>query len=242
MNISTLIPQLFYDLIGRLVPGATLLGLAFLLFGGPVKGLQYFSTWSGSPTEANVPTGLVLFGNLLVSYVLATLLGGIWFITSSKCLARRGEIHLTEAFKHRPLPNQFSNRSSPEALYNEEVKKVSEIDFNHRITLMYDYVQLRCPKASARIVKLRAEQHMSGVLAVGFFALGVLYFIATFVKNFEWSLWIVEPVLIIAALTSARLAFFLERRGLTALYNYWFLVWYGIVKGEGPQEPVGIKE
>src|SRR5205085_11202557 len=147
MNVNTLIPQLFYDLIGRLIPGAFLVGLAVILFLGPVTGLQYLTTWSGDPTVVNVSTSFVLLGNLLVSYILASLLGGIWFLISPMFWGRKGKDFLSQGFKERPLPEALLRRPSLEALSKLDV---STMEFPGAIAFMYDYVQLRCPKAGSR--------------------------------------------------------------------------------------------
>jgi hypothetical protein len=228
MNLSSLIPQLFYDLIGRLIPGMTLVGLASLLHWESVRGQIDPRYWSPAAQETHIPTGIGVLGYILASYIVATLLGGVWFLISPLLWKKRGEDQLRKAFKINPLPETLP-RDSPEALSNVSVE---DIDFPDRVAFMYDYIQLKCPKAGSRIVKLRAEQHMSGVLMVGFLMLALINLASPLRKGAFWPLLIIETALACATLAAGWLALFLEGRSATALYNYWFLVWSGISKGE----------
>jgi hypothetical protein len=239
MNVHTIIPQLFYDLIGRLIPGAFLVGLFVILFYGPVTGLQYLTTWTGDPPGIKVSTSFVLLGNLLIAYILASLLGGLWFFISPIFWGKKGKDFLAQEFIDRPLPEALLRRPSLEALSKLHVNTMK---FPGAIAFMYDYIQLRCPKAGSRIVKLRAEQHMSGVLMVGFCILALLYLVPMLRQRSTWSAFIVEPILLVAASTAGYLAWHLEKRSSTALYNYWFLVWSGIAKEESSLNWVKLKE
>lgn len=101
---------------------------------------------------------------------------------------------------------------------------------------MYDYIQLRCPNAGARIAKLRAEQHMSGVLLIGFIILASLYLFFPSLRQPEWSLWAVEITLLVSALIAGSLAWHLEKRSGTALFYSWFLVSSGIAEEDRKQD------
>src|ERR1051325_502898 len=105
MDALTLIPQLFYDLIGRITPGATLLISSFMLLQGPNEAIRHLTTWSSQTTESggpiykDLPTGLILLGNLLVSYVLGSLLASVWFRLSAKVLDQKNRERIQEAFE-----------------------------------------------------------------------------------------------------------------------------------------------
>ena len=234
MNLSSLIPQLFYDLIGRLIPGMTLVGLASFLYWESLRWPLDPKSWSSIPHDTPIPTGVGVLGYVLASYIVATLLGGVWFFISSLFWKKKGEEQVRKAFETNPLPKALP-RNSPEALSKVSV---GSIDFPDRIAFMYDYVQLKCPKAGSRIVKLRAEQHMSGVLMVGFFLLALMNLASRVRTEAVWALLATEAALVCATLAAGWLALFLEGRAATALYNYWFLVWSGISKGEGAGNPV----
>jgi hypothetical protein len=231
MDIGTLIPQLFYDVIGRIIPGATLLGTSLILFEGPFKALRHLATWSDDTSNGNISIALIVMGNLLASHILASLLGGIWFrVFRIKCYrelkgfgkylnawAKKGEDRIEHRFKQafddkHPPPGDIGKMSSP----------------TDRIAFMYDYVLLRCPKAGARIAKLRAEQHMSGVLMIGFLVLALICYWFPYIKESvkETGLipWVVVELLLIAAvISSGALAWHLEKRCGAALFNLWLL-------------------
>ena len=227
MDIGTLIPQLFYDVIGRIIPGATLLASTLMLFEGPLKALQHLATWSENPAEANISTALIIMGNLLASHILASLLGGVWFrIIRIRCdrdlkgagkylnaWAERGECIIRDRF------NLAFDKEHPEPLDISKMKTPSE-----KIAYMYDYVLLHCPKAGARIAKLRAEQHMSGVLMIGFIVLALFCYWFPYMKQSGVGFWVVTELLLISAIISAgSLAWHLEKRCGAALFNLWLL-------------------
>lgn len=233
MNLSVLIPQLFYDLIGRLIPGATLIGCAFLLFDGPKDGPEHLTGWSTNSI-------FVILGNLLASHIVGSLLGGIWFriyrinllsAPETEChhrpwlkllhgWAKNGEIRIDDAF----------NKTFEGEMPVLGDLKMAAMNSSGRIALIYDYTQLRCPKAGARIAKLRAEQHMSGVLLIGFLLLAVMLDVNPSLLNPYWHWWAAEFALLFSALTAGWLAWHLEKRSGTALYFSWFLVWSGIAE------------
>lgn len=226
MDIGSLIPQLFYDVIGRIIPGATLLASTLILFEGPEKALRHLATWS-NPPDANISIALVLIGNMLAAHILATLLGGIWFrVFRIKCdrklmglgkhlnaWGKRGEDNVEQRF------NQILDDDYPETDNIRKMKSATD-----RIAYMYDYVLLHCPKAGARIAKLRAEQHMSGVLMIGFVVLILFCYWFPYIKQSGLLFWIkVEFLLIAAVVSAASLAWHLEKRCNTALFNLWLL-------------------
>lgn len=231
MNISILIPQLFYDLIARMLPGATLIACAFILFEGPTDGARQLTAWSDNSI-------FVIIGNILASHIVGTLLGGLWFriyrlnllkdpddmCNHGKLVkwlhgwAKNGENRIDEAF----------SKTFGKELPVLGVIKLSKITPTGRVALIYDYIQLRCPRGGARIAKLRAEQHMSGVLMIGYLLLAGIYVFFPSLRYINWSLGIVVMILLFSALTAGWLAWHLEKRAGTASYFIWYLVWSGI--------------
>jgi hypothetical protein len=240
MNVSIIIPQLFYDLIGRIVPGAALIACAFILSNHPASGLHSLTSWSDSLV-------VILLGNLLAAHIIGSLLGGIWFRVyrlnlwwregDNPCRhsswlrwlhgwAKIGEIRLDEAFV----------KTFEEEMPEIGLLKLETMKHTGRVALIYDYLQLRCPKAGARIAKLRAEQHMSGVLMIGSLLLAAIYFFFPYLINPYWSVAGVQIALLFSALTAAWLAWHLEKRASTALFFCWYLVWSGNAEESGGQD------
>jgi hypothetical protein len=239
MNVSILIPQLFYDLIARMTPGAVLIACAFVIFEGPTDGPHRLTTWSDN-------SALVLMGDVLAAHILGTLLGGIWFRVYRLNLlkdpkgackhsiwvkwlhgwAKNGESRIDEAFD-----KTFGNNWPALGAI-----KMRDMNPTGRVALIYDYIQLRCPRAGARIAKLRAEQHMCGVLMIGCLLLAGIYGIFPSVRYPDWHPSRVETVLLFSALTAGWLAWHLEKRSGTASYFSWYLVWSGIAEEDGVSE------
>ena len=225
MDALTLIPQLFYDLIGRITPGATLLISSFMLLQGPNEAIRHLTTWSSQTTESggpiykDLPTGLILLGNLLVSYVLGSLLASVWFRLSAKVLDQKNRERIQEAFECM----------SKTKLEQIDFNKIGNVD---KVALVYDYIQLLYPKAGARLAKLRAEQLMGGSLSIGAILLSLLYGFYYHDKHCEWAWGGTELVLILVALAGFALARYLDERCSNAMINYWFLGSCGILEGQ----------
>jgi hypothetical protein len=76
MDIGKLVPQLYFDLIGRVCPGILLLSLAFVSFNDAdavSRILQQFAF------QENSPTSLILLGIILASYLLGILIGAFGY-------------------------------------------------------------------------------------------------------------------------------------------------------------------
>ncbi len=222
MNLGVLIPQLFYDLIGRIAPGAAVMGCALILLEGRERAMLDLTRWSISEAQATPPTTLILVGNLLVSYVTGSLLGGFWFLIAPTVLGSKFRKTIEVAFR--------------------EIQKVVAADdvstaINHpsSVAFMYDYIQLRCPQAGARIAKLRAEQHMTGVLIVGLPIICVAFAWLSTRGYRDVMFWVVEAQLVFAIAGAVLLARHLEERSAYALVSYYSLAAAGLTEMEDTQ-------
>jgi hypothetical protein len=72
MNFNIFIPQIFYDLIGRLIPGFIILVLACILL-IPLGTLEKYIL------QEHFPATFFFFIVLLFSYFIGAVLGGLWF-------------------------------------------------------------------------------------------------------------------------------------------------------------------
>jgi GrpB-like predicted nucleotidyltransferase (UPF0157 family) len=168
-----LIPQVFYDLIGRVVPGATVLAASSLLFEEPERLVEVGG--SAFDRAAFWPFFSILTA-LLVSYVTGLLLGAIWFFFAGREWEKK--------------PPSLSIHERP--------------DLGHlgiRQSFMYDAVHLYNSAAGARLAKLRAEQHLCGVLVVGFSLLSAVRILSFVIGRGPATFWwpLVSFALVIAA-------------------------------------------
>lgn len=188
-SLREVVPQLFYDIIGRLVPGMVVI-LSFVIV----------YVW---PTYTCNSIGPLLSGQILsfgfwtflflamVSYVVSILLFGLW--------------NVIETFL----------RNSPTAVNNgeDDPKQPSR-------SFMYDAIRLKSPDAGARLVKLRAEIHLSQVLLAGWIILAVvnLYLI---IRDMSAERAFLEGVLILSILGAYSFMRYIESRFITNLENHW---------------------
>ena len=146
-QIAGLIPQVFYDLIGRIAPGAFLLTLAFLR--------AHWDDWRVSVAplfaEPKIPYSLLLIVGVLLSYMSGVLLGGIGYFIAD-------ELKL--------LGCCFENWR------RHKTKPCEEPDIREP-SVSYDAIQYYDPAAGARLVKLSAERNMCRVLIAGFILLEI---------------------------------------------------------------------
>src|SRR2546425_6337745 len=155
------IPQVFYDLIGRVAPGAFLLLTGTALLVNPRVSVQVIKS------ADHIPTTILILLGLLMSYVLGTILGAVAGTIGTILGAVAGAIKNGE----------WSSIERVGSIKVEVVPLSSEVETltPGRISYMYDALQLYNPSAGARLAKLRAEQHMCRVLIAGGIVLGAAY-------------------------------------------------------------------
>jgi len=73
-GIGSWVPQLFYDIIARLVPGAVIIGTLALAVAGPEKSQNFVQAWLNKPSSS-YPSLVVIVG---VGFVLSYALGIIF--------------------------------------------------------------------------------------------------------------------------------------------------------------------
>lgn len=233
MNFRLVIPQLFYDLIGRIIPGSALIGIALAIYFGPAVAANIIMSWSmtsNANTANDFPSVFVLLGNSVAGYIVGSLLGGVWFFIHSWYRHAIGNRKLEEGLRNlikSDEKNILASVQSKQACHQNMIRFIlresdddgKKTTATPKIALMYDYIHLTCPNAAARMAKLRAEQHMSGVLFVGFI---VMTFIAL-LSPVKFNLFVVESVLIVTAIICVSLARYLDVRSLHALLFNWYL-------------------
>jgi hypothetical protein len=134
-SVGSLVPQVFFDLIGRVVPGTAAIGIVALgWFAGDA--VRFAVGWLNRPPE-HLPEFLIVLATLTASYTFASILWGICFtlghMPGIKKVLFRG--HRIATIHRAP----------------EEIKK-------------YDFIKRIDPVAGDRITKLRAESMGAAVL------------------------------------------------------------------------------
>lgn len=184
-HIGGLIPQVFYDLIGRIVPGAFLLFIGFLL----INGEDWKQRISDLYGELKISYSLSDTLGLLFSYMIGILLGGIGYFLERIIRRRKEYIRIIfggigHCAKKISSDWKRHNRISFKRIGNFKkrifCKKKEEIGTQDRdsilavkkpninsISYIYDVIQYYEPAAGARLAKLIAERNMCRVLMVG---------------------------------------------------------------------------
>jgi hypothetical protein len=162
--MGTWIPQLFYDLIGRILPGGFLILLTAWIF--KFKPLIVISEKVSQDSSNTTPYSLDILSLFLLSYMVGAMLGGIGFMVSiiKKEIWNKTKISTTSwATTFSALfwgSNYISGGATP-------------------VSTAYDMIQCFMPRAAGRLAKLRAESHLCRVLIVG----SAFLFFMTLIKN-----------------------------------------------------------
>jgi hypothetical protein len=80
MNAGTLVPQLFYDLLSRIAPGALALPTIIAAVLAPRDVLRFFAAWASQPAAQRPSTTEELLWGLLFAYFSGTLLRGVDYL------------------------------------------------------------------------------------------------------------------------------------------------------------------
>jgi hypothetical protein len=199
-KIGSWIPQVFYDLIGRIIPGCLLLIIACLIFPEPSTLRELFSattltTTSGSTTSVStfdISTSVLFFAGFVASYMLGALLGGIAEVTNPD-VWKRNKAQLT-------------------------TKRENDTSY------VYDYIQFQRPDIGARIAKLSAERHMCRVVLVGSIILIIGYPIASPLTFSDTLFWVIECGLGLMGFSALCLYRHLSYRSYESMRNNWRLI------------------
>lgn len=151
MNFDVLIPQVWYDFIGRIVPGTYV--LIYLLLLRQISESDQTSLMSIIPAELKEFSFFVTFSALTITYLIGSLTGAVWLWCGDRI----------PTFDRRHLAKVMTEEEK--RLHSKGV--ISHIRFSDcLIPFIYDYIQLQLPKMGARIAKLRGEQHLCGTLFI----------------------------------------------------------------------------
>jgi len=170
------IPQVFYDLIARIVPGAAVLFLAYCLFILPIAPDALPAQWMARIESPPIWLAFVL------SYLLGRLLAEIWDF-GKRCLETRpGKIvggfvgrqvrksHVFDACKISDAES-WSKRLEEYGILAETLRASSLPPSSEakapNLHLLHDHLRVYAPSDAFRMLKVRAEQRMLESLCVG---------------------------------------------------------------------------
>jgi hypothetical protein len=179
-QVSALVPQVFYDIIGRIVPGFVLLVLGILLF--------MPKSWHIEPGGINIggvrmPYGVLFWMGGLLSYFIGIVLGSFGYLIDGQewrdrlVPDRQGSfLRCITGFTGRLLGRKKGTHKKPRPMrVRYPISATAKLE--GCLSYVYDVIQLLEPAAGARLVKLSAERNMCRVWMHG----SVLLLIASIV-------------------------------------------------------------
>lgn len=160
--VAALIPQVFFDLYARYIPGLVLLGAWILLLGQESWRFLLNAVLGGQLDSTNalpIATLTLLFVPLVIGYVMAPLAK----------LVQRGNEHGWWLLRSRPSRSVYEESGKrwwqPKDWWVLKDEGAGE---------GYDYLRADHPKTGAYVAKIRAEFTMHNALAVAFAAIAVV--------------------------------------------------------------------
>jgi hypothetical protein len=178
MDTLRVIPQVFFDLIARVVPGM----VGILLFGAALR-LNWqivFSTLKEGPTVFNESTTLWVLALFVLSYVLGHILSPL-----GKVLQK-----LNDPFDAGVIKPLFADRPDASREVVAFVKDQLGNPFSYEryfekdVWLWYDWLRVFVPGAGALAARIRAEYTMYSTLSVAF-AIAFFIRLALAIRTFE---------------------------------------------------------
>lgn len=189
--IGAVVPQLFYDIISRLVPGTVLILSFCVIYPEPAYMLSTIE-----PSGWNSVGCWMLF--LMVAYVAAILLFGLWYgVTAIFPGIGEREDEGVDVGKDKPIPR----------------------------SVMHDTIRIKEPIAGARLVKLRAEHHLSQVLIIGWIVLAAANICFCFLEGyFSRERVIIECILILNIVGTCLFMRYIAMRYIINLKAHWYIL------------------
>jgi hypothetical protein len=193
LNSLNVIPQVFYDLIARILPGAIIIACAIFIGVVPDQLVQFFKT----DIEKHFLASFLLY--VIFSYLVAIVLMGLWphFLNIYTCIfQRKVKKNKQQQNKKKIVGDRNWRIAKIKLVKTSRLKKIKELlglrdknlvigEIPDDLLFMCDFIRKINPEIGARLDKLRAEIHMCMVLIVGFILIIILYtlcIIANYIK------------------------------------------------------------
>jgi hypothetical protein len=173
-----IIPEVFYDIIARIIPGSVLVIAACMVYFGPSQVLETLLT------NSDLVDARLTLAFLLLAYLVAVIVGPIWEVAGD---LKRWKERMEE--KREAEEQETAGSTSVEA----ENAKDASLDPDRILFRTLKHL----PKAAAKLSKFQAEVKLCEVLIVGF---GVLGPVNLGLCVFGDSLYRVERVFLLAAM------------------------------------------
>lgn len=235
MNIGTLIPQVFYDLIGRIVPGLIILVTGYFAWKGHNINQQDINNLLNWFEGKEKSTFLHMLSFILISYTVAFILDGFYKIY-------RGIVTKIKYKKeeNKLLYIEYVDTIVGETVCNDFLKsfELGEINIVPKygfpsVPIMYDLMRLKDKEVGARLVKLSAEIKMCQTVITGLVIITLICLINT-INNLQSIIYYTVFIIVIIcfAISFRAICNHLKERFQWSLCNHWLLLFKSeIIKG-----------
>lgn len=217
MNFN-FIPQVFYDLIARLIPGSILIWSLYLVYYGSSAIIEHLKKILNNEWDINF---LLIIATLLTAYIISIIFNGLWtLISKSFDLVKNLFFHTKQNEQIRIDVVTEDIRKAKQvvkAIQNDENIEIPSTPF------VYDYIRLKRPDVGSRLVKIKAEIRMCKVLIFGWIILIFLNLFNLFTLSINEFL-IIECTLLISTIGVLQFLIKLDEKLHIGLDNYWILL------------------
>ena len=217
------VPQVFYDLIARLIPGTILIWCSYLVNYGLKISLEHLRLAMNYPWQVFLLTLLI---TLLIAYILSNILSGFITLITDNLKCKKSSI-----FKN--YSNDIVDFTNEKIILDGTIQaiaklyKIKNIKKTNipSISFAYDYFRLVSPNIGAKLVKIRAECKMCKILTFGWSILMLVN-----LKNLTClglkEFIIIEAILLFATFGIYQLLQSLNKANINAIFNFWILLHY----------------
>ncbi len=170
MDVQKLIPQFYYDLISRVLPGGTaLIGLSKALGGTP--GSTLANLFEGATAlQASAPFLALTF--FILSYLLGQLIAPLSYLfevaIADRIFGRTARVLGSLSRNKANCPPRVARFILTEIGYDCEAAVAEDLDKFHttEIFILFDWLQMNRSDVGTRLAKHRAEYRMFGGICI----------------------------------------------------------------------------
>jgi len=210
MKLDVLIPQIWYDFIGRVIPGTYILSYCFLaIYSNLDNAIFKFS-----------------FMGLVFAYLIGALIGALFHNYEGKFINWLNKRFIKLVKDDLSVLKETKDVELVRAGINEEQVRITLLgNTDLIIPFIYDLIHIKFPKMGARISKLRSEQLLCGTLFVSSIPLCIFSLVIIFCFRHTGCLDIALPFIAITVFVLAFLLYkHLRSRYYRAIIDGWLLV------------------
>lgn len=212
----SIIPQIFYDLIARVLPGMIVMVIWYLAVLGPTKAWIIFKT---EHAGSNFFYFWSVFIILVFSYVVSFILNELWHIKFEAIKKNR-----KKEIKINPIKLSLDQDAKIRKSLQEDTLELNVEDLPETY-VMHDNLRLHSESEAYRLLKVRAEIRMCEVLFMGLLItlfLNIIFWVVDF-KLLMLDRLILEILVIISSYTFWKAGIRLERYYNGGVCRIWLL-------------------